>query len=179
MNDSGCVFIYPIDVLSGPEMILDITTAAWEEAAYIDLTVYGGIPPYSFYWNTGDTIEDIYVQENGDYIVVVSDQNGCGETDTANITRVSIDDLLKDPGYAIFPNPCSDLLEIDLADSKLVIDRLIITDGTGRMVREVVWDRMTDNRILNISDLAEGSYRLTLEGPGISSTIPLVKVTDP
>ncbi|MEA3446576.1 MAG: gliding motility-associated C-terminal domain-containing protein, partial [Bacteroidota bacterium] len=52
----------------------------------IDLTIVGGISPYTYYWSTGDTTQDIYNQPDGMYIVSVIDSLGCQRIDTAYIS---------------------------------------------------------------------------------------------
>ena len=58
----------------------------------IDLTINGGIPPYAYLWNTGDTTQDISNLIAGTYIVNVIDSNGC--LFTANISIYEPDELL-------------------------------------------------------------------------------------
>ncbi|PLX08670.1 MAG: hypothetical protein C0594_05970, partial [Marinilabiliales bacterium] len=43
----------------------------------IDISVLGGTMPYSYYWSTGETSEDIYSLDSGLYGVSVTDINGC------------------------------------------------------------------------------------------------------
>jgi len=43
----------------------------------IDLTVSGGLPPYTFYWSTSATTEDINGLTPGNYWVSVLDANNC------------------------------------------------------------------------------------------------------
>jgi hypothetical protein len=52
----------------------------------IDLTVFGGIAPYLFEWNTGETTEDIDSLDTGDYTVLVTDFNGCSAIKTIKIS---------------------------------------------------------------------------------------------
>ncbi len=54
----------------------------------VDLTVSGGVLPYSFSWNNGAYItEDISGLTAGQYIVNVVDSNNCPIVDTADITE--------------------------------------------------------------------------------------------
>ena len=57
----------------------------------IDLTINGGIPPYNYLWNTGDTLEDISNLIAGTYVVNVLDSNDC--LLIANIDVYEPDDL--------------------------------------------------------------------------------------
>ena len=56
----------------------------------IDLTVFGGISPYQFIWNTGDTIEDLINLSSGIYSVSIYDSNSCNLTDSFIISEPPI-----------------------------------------------------------------------------------------
>lgn len=46
----------------------------------IDITVTGGVSPYTYVWNTGEITEDIQNLTPGNYHVIVTDMNGCTVT---------------------------------------------------------------------------------------------------
>ena len=54
---------------------------------FIDLTVSGSVPGYSYLWNNGNTTEDLSSLGAGNYSYTVTDQNGCIATDNIEITE--------------------------------------------------------------------------------------------
>ena len=54
---------------------------------FIDLSIIGGIPPYSVLWSNGDTTEDLNNLMAGNFIYTVTDSNGCEVIDTVSISQ--------------------------------------------------------------------------------------------
>lgn len=52
----------------------------------VDLTVSGGVTPYTFAWNNGKTTEDIFATGAGNYSVIITDAKGC----TTAVSAISI-----------------------------------------------------------------------------------------
>ena len=51
----------------------------------INLTVIGGIPPYTYSWSNGETTEDINSLSPGTYTVTATDANNCTGTSTFDV----------------------------------------------------------------------------------------------
>ena len=52
-----------------------------------DVTAGGGTAPYTYLWDYGQTTDTAYNLAAGNYIVTVTDANGCTDIDTATISE--------------------------------------------------------------------------------------------
>ena len=119
----------------------------------INLTVSGGVAPYSYLWSNGATTEDLSGLTQGVYAVTVTDANGCTKDDTVIInlpppvqyTKVLSD--YHDNGFNIRCNGNSD-------------GSISITPTSGTAPYSYVWSNgATTNEI---TGLTAGSYTVTI-----------------
>lgn len=61
-----------------------------DSSGAIDVTVNGGVPPYSFNWSNGASFEDIYGLQIGSYQVTVTDANFCTATLQQSINQPAL-----------------------------------------------------------------------------------------
>lgn len=95
----GCygASVFNIVATNGPQITSIITGAPscnGIEDASIDITISGGIGPYTFLWSNGATSEDILNVPAGIYEVTVTDNNGCSVSSCISVaddTRLRID----------------------------------------------------------------------------------------
>jgi gliding motility-associated-like protein len=66
--------------------IFDVTCSGYANGL-IDLTVSGGVLPYSYSWNGGDTTQDLTDIPGGIYDVTITDNNGCSATQSFSISE--------------------------------------------------------------------------------------------
>lgn len=83
-------FIYHITDACGDFLISGEVTdfTCYIEDGMVDLTVSGGVEPYTFDWSTGDDTEDLTGIEDGVYTVTVTDATGCARTQTFTVAEI-------------------------------------------------------------------------------------------
>jgi len=89
-DDNGCEAIGSTDLNNTGVPILTGTqtnASCGNSDGAIDLSVNGGISPYTFLWSNTETTEDINTISAGDYSVIVTDSAGCEVTGQFVITN--------------------------------------------------------------------------------------------
>ncbi len=93
-DSNGCVFMNTYVVNENTPMSstsATTTTCANDSSGTIDLTVSGGVTPYSFDWNSGTySTEDLDSLPGGVYTVVITDSVGCTHHDTITINTDAV-----------------------------------------------------------------------------------------
>lgn len=101
-DNTGCIgsdtIVLP-NTGSSPELSLDIKpiTCRHDNDAAIDLTVMGGVPPYTYQWSPSSTMEDIDGLSAGTYSILVTDDGGCAAFSSVEITQPDLFELFPEP----------------------------------------------------------------------------------
>ena len=91
-DSNGCTNVLPISIVQ-PSSVVNATQVVTNVSCiggsdgYIDVSVSGGTPNYSFLWNTGAITEDLANVPEGVYSVVITDTNGCTFALSAQVTQ--------------------------------------------------------------------------------------------
>ena len=126
--------------------------------------------PYSFLWSPGgytnDTIGHLC---DGNYKVVVTDNNGC--KDSASILiPAAVNELSNNGGFNIYPVPASNILNIDVRDNGFAFSSLVVFDITGRQILDEKLNSNSTHTALDVSKLENGIYFMKI----ISSDNPSI-----
>lgn len=149
-DNNGCVFIDSVtlnrpDTIGVTDVITDVLCNGFFDGG-IDITVTGGVNPYSYNWSNSETTEDITNIGPGNYSVTVTDQNGCTYIHTATVIELS---------PIVVSTASSNVL--CYGESNGSID-LTITGGTPSY--SFNWSNSETTE--DISNLAEGNYSITI-----------------
>ena len=136
----------------------------------IDVTVTGGAGNYTYSWSSGQTTEDLSNIGAGTYTLTVTDENGCEQEITVEITEtdsMAISETHSDyTGYGVSCN--------GVADGSIDVT---VTGGTG--VYTYDWSNGATTE--DLSDIGAGTYTVTAtdeNGCSVEITVEIIE-TEP
>jgi hypothetical protein len=122
----------------------------------VQMTTYGGTPPYSWNWAHGDTNEDTFIPEVTTSYCIISDANGCAIQTDNFTTLTSVNEL--ETNIQIFPQPAREHFTISQSAN---FDEARIFNATGQEVKR--WNKSQLKRELSVEELPSGMYILQLK----------------
>lgn len=81
---NGCDSIVEVSIYFPDSIHISEEISADSQNVLVKLNIQGGLPPYQFEWNTGDTSREIILPQDGVYSVTVTDRK------TAKLLRFTI-----------------------------------------------------------------------------------------
>ena len=130
----------------------------------INLTVQGGVKPYSYIWSNGNTSDNVTVSNPGTYDVIIIDSNGCSIKSQIEVQNtISSSKDLQSNIFKIAPNPSSDFVVLRNVDAAYVGQQFNIVNITG----QIVYKGTIENELrIDVSSLDSGLYLMNtvLEG---------------
>ncbi len=168
----GCIVINEVEITQPDSDIIVIFTTMAETSAgaadgSIDITVMGGTPDYTYDWSNGEMTEDIDGLEAGDYILEITDANGCVDMVTIIVPGEGVD--------------CNDfVLESDFNNISCFgeMDGVIVTTASGGVL-PITYEWNTSATTQSIINLEAGIYTITAtDGNGCQVT-EMFEITEP
>ena len=171
IDANGCMTQLSSNLIVTQPDEIDITAVITDEMAgndgAIDLTVTGGVFPYLYQWNFGQTTQDLSGIEGGQsYTVQVTDNAGCEKTATFFVpTHVGLEELAEMGLITLYPNPTNGVFTLAFAqNSGLVNVNWTLMNMIGEVVdqgEQYVHSNGTTVEF-DYSSLAKGVYHLIL-----------------
>ena len=157
-----------------------ISTSISQPTFDLEATAMGGTPNYTYQWlftNIVVSTNNTYTPtQNGDYLVVVTDANGCIDTSAIfTVTNVvsGIAEQLNN-NLLVFPNPFTYKTTIKLLKKTDVLLEIALYDPSGRNVKTIITSRENEDIILEKGNLAKGIYMLLIRTQNYTSKSKLI-----
>lgn len=140
----------------------------------IDLTIQGGLPPYTISWSNGDTTEDLTGLMPGIYTATVADSSGCLSTISAEVLLVnSLAGVAETIGLRLFPNPSS--TDVTVSVSAARIESVALMDLQGRIISQQFPAGRPAEAIMRIPEIPAGVYLILVETNEGSAVVKFVR----
>jgi len=160
---NGCLVIDSTHLTQPTQLEIDSLYQITDNDSTCDesilIEIRGGIPGYSYSWNTG--AKDSLASDlcAGDYTCTVVDQNGCEVIGNITVVDNDLTNILSNRIQitAIYPNPTSSKLFLKSSDSIISISILALD---GQVVKTIVDQNIIE---IDLSDLDKGIYFMNLE----------------
>ena len=102
---NGCVNIQSFTILEPVDSITltavpSVLLCEGDTTGTIDLTISGGVAPYTIAWDNGAITEDLINLSDGTYVVLVTDDNGCTQSLSVVVSTIppmQLSDVSLDP----------------------------------------------------------------------------------
>lgn len=136
------------------------------------VTAEGGTAPYTYLWSdaAGQTSDTLIVDEEGEYIVLVTDAVGCTAEDTVSIMISSNQNLLGVEEVIVSPNPTKGQLFVDLYITDNSNASVQIIDINGKILSQQNVQSTQRRLDFDLSDYARGIYIVRVNAGLRSST---------
>ncbi len=140
-NSYGCTNTAQVTVTVSPQF--NLTASVTDASSYgasdgaIDLTISGGVPPYTILWSNGATTEDLYNISAGTYTVNVTNADGCITSLTVTVQQSTIVVNIIDnrTRAIIYPNPTTGDFIVAIRSNDILENVIIeIFDALGQKV---------------------------------------------
>ncbi len=175
---NNCVISKDITLTQPPEFVIQLTPvnitckSPGFNNGSINLTVTGGLAPYSYSWSNGDVTEDLTDLIPGDYTVTVTDINGCIKTGTATIEL---------PPALSYTKNLSDYNGFNISCNGLGNGYIHIDPTTGTAPFAYSWtgpDGFT-SASKNLTDIKAGQYTLLITDVNECKASEIFDLTEP
>ena len=180
-DENGCLIqVIGAIIIAEPEALTvtvdDFGGDGGLDDGFIFITATGGTGEYSFDWNNGSTDEDQVNLADGEYSVIVTDENGCS-TELSGVAITGISEMPNGTLVSIYPNPTNAEFRLNLAGLNGERVSYTIVDGQGRRViaKELGNTSGSRSEVVDVRALAAGVYFLNVVSGDATTSIKLIK----
>ena len=140
-----------------------LPTSMAEANGQISLEITGGTPPYEVIWDDGSEGLERAGLEQGNYMAVITDDNGCQIVSTFTVAgSTAITEIFSLTKFTLSPNPATNAVQVDATFSeKLSLDISLINARGEKLFKNKI-ETETLSRQIDLTDYPSGIYLIEL-----------------
>lgn len=187
-DGNGCVLTESFEITSPTALLGSIThtNGTSNQVSSIDVTVTGGVYPYSYNWNNGATTEDLTNIPAGFYEVEIADANGCLISENAIVSVVEVVSFdnaldkeinsntysaissqnavagieeLNEGSVNVYPNPAANG-RTTITWENMDVTMIAVYDVTGKLFKSM--EQVQNAQQVELNEMASGHYFIHL-----------------
>lgn len=181
INDvMGCSTIETVEITSPDEIIIELNTMGDDQTnpspdGSIEAIVTGGVEPYFFNWDNGETTSSISDLVSGTYTLTVTDGNFCTNIATATVETVTSVAEVSAEKFTLFPNPSSGRVYISSQAKNHLLRKVSVVHGQGNhLLTQMV---TSPDFTLDLSTFPSGLYMVVIENEHGKKWLKKVAIT--
>lgn len=163
---SGCSINGSVSIYEPDSIGVLIDQLEFEEGSTVRVRASGGNPPYTYSWgHSNETGPEVFITDNGNYDVTVSDSNGCSKTilftiDNSFVTALENDGFIN--AINVYPNPTNGDINIRWNRSSDVVEMVVLRDIFGKEIRRT--SLMNDRNTIGLTmrGITSGFYLISI-----------------
>jgi hypothetical protein len=151
------------DQLSITHQVNDVMVG--EGNGSIQVSVSGGVGPYSYSWDTGQDTPYIDGLQAGSYTITITDANDCELVETITVGTVNVPLVKQNELIRLYPNPARNELYVDFSSACISVATLELYNIAGEKVYanvHPVSDGADERYRINVNNLQPGVYIVRL-----------------
>jgi hypothetical protein len=164
---NGCIAVISVHLVapSSMNLILSSTPSTGNDGAAI-ANVSGGVPPYSYNWNTGATTQIINGLAADTYLVTVTDANGCKATGSVEVQPFTDVNTLEGLNqFSLYPNPNRGIFYATLSFSQYTEATISIYNLLGQQLATYTAQGTEWQQPFDMTQQATGTYQIVVRTP--------------
>lgn len=129
----------------------------------------------SYVWSDASTNQTLTVPSTGTYSVTITDANGCTSNDEVDVTYIDCTAGIQELDaiqFSLYPNPSNGIVTLNINGSMNEAVNVSVIDFKGQAVQNHKFNN--GNNVLDLSDLATGTYFVKLTSNNASSVQKIV-----
>lgn len=163
---AGCVYLRTITIESPAPISINVATSSSDptlEDGTATANASGGVPPYSYLWNTGDQGPVARDLAAGTYEVTVTDANGCTAVQSFDIYTTGVENIASLTSWNVFPNPSAGLFKVQATFIENEDFEVVVYNILGQTILRSAEQGKVFDFPIDLQDMPVGTYYLQLK----------------
>lgn len=179
-DSTSCVDHFDFEIVEPLEISIEATIngdnpITSELEGQIEVTPFGGVPPFDYSWSNGGISNVISNLPVGEYGLTITDSNNCQFDTIFTLPLLTSNVFLPQESIKVFPNPATKKLILEFIPNIIEFEEIKIVSALG-VEYEIVSQVIGDKVVVNLENLPSGAYHILVRENNILTQKKFLKI---